>query len=288
VNIEKVVPEDQKEFGVSFGVLVSRVVKGEAAEKAGIKRYDVIQYMNGEKIRRPDDLTEVVRACKPGSEAKIKLVRDGKEIEIPVIIGEFKPREGEDFKFIPPSVGKEFKEFKFKSQGAFLGVRLQSLANKDLAEYFGVKAGGGALVLAINEGSPAEKAGFKAGDVIVQLHGKEVANPEDVPKILADLEKGDKVEIQIIRQKNKMTLNAELDESKWFFGPGGFFNERIPMPPRPPEPPAPGSGDSMTAPKGEHELLKREELERKIEKKMKKSEKKAHKTFLKIEGNTYI
>lgn len=300
VNIEKVSPDDQKEFGVNFGVLVIRLIKGEAADKAGIKKYDVIQYVNGEKIRRPDDLTEVIRACKPGSEAKIKLVRDGKEKEIPVIIGERKP--GEDFKALPPLEGlegKKFKEFSFKSHGAFLGVSLQSLENKDLAEYFGVKADGGALVLKISEGSPAEKAGFKAGDVIVQLNGKDVATPKDVHKMIANLEKGDKVDILVIRQKNKIILKAELDEAKGFGGfgffgePGGKIFERLYIP-NMPETPAPGDG-CITAPKAEDKLpkkeemeLKQEEMERKLEEKLKKAEEKAHQTLLKIEEHSYI
>ncbi len=290
VNIERVSPDDQKEFGVNFGVLVIRLIKGEATDKAGIKKYDVIQYVNGEKIRRPEDLTEVIRACKPGSEAKIKLVRDGKEKEIPVIIGELKP--GADFKFLPPEVGKEFKEFKFKSHGAFLGVSLQSLENKDLAEYFGVKVGGGALVLRIDEDSPAEKAGFKAGDVIVQLNGKDVAKPKDVHKIIADLEKGDKVDILVIRQKNKITLKAELEEAKGFGGfeffgwPGEKYIERFHIPALP-ETPEIGD-DCIKAPKDEHELLKSGELKRKIEEKMKQAEEKAHKTLLKIEEHSYI
>lgn len=290
VNIEKITPDDEKEFGVTFGVLVIRLQKGEAADKAGIKKYDVIQYVNGEKIRRPDDLTEVIRACKPGSEAKIKLVRDGKEKEIAVTIGELKANE--DFKFLPPAYGKEFKEFKFKSHGAFLGVSLQSLENKDLAECFGVKADGGALVLQVSEDSPAEKAGFKAGDVIVQLNGKDVAKPKDVYRILADLEKGDKVDILVIRQKNKITLKAELDGAKGFHGfeffgePGGKMFERLYIP-NLPETPEPGD-DCITAPKDEEKLLKKEEMERKLEEKLKKAEEKAHQTLLKIEEHSYI
>ncbi|MDQ1349972.1 MAG: hypothetical protein QG657_273 [Acidobacteriota bacterium] len=297
VNIEKVSPDDEKEFGVTFGVLVIRLQKGEPADKAGIKKYDVIQYVNGEKIRRPDDLTEVIRACKPGSEAKIKLVRDGKEKEIPVIIGELKPEE--DFKFLPPAYGKEFKEFKFKSPGAFLGVSLQSLENKDLAEYFGVKADGGALVLQVSEDSPAEKAGFKAGDVIIQLNGKDVAKPKDVHKIIADLEKGDKVDILVIRQKNKITLKAELDEAKGFRGfeffgePGGKMFERLYIPNLPETPEM--DHDCITAPKDEDKLLKQEEMKlkqeemkRKLEEKLKQAEEKAHQTLLKIQEHSYI
>ena len=90
VSIEKMSPDDKEEFGVKFGVLVTKVTKGEAAEKAGIKKYDVIRYFNDEKMRRPGDLVEVVRHNKPGTQVKIKLVRDGKEKELTVTLGELK------------------------------------------------------------------------------------------------------------------------------------------------------------------------------------------------------
>lgn len=320
VNIEKVVPEDQEEFGATFGVLVSHVEKGEAADKAGIKKYDVIQYVNGEKIRTAEDLTEVIRASKPGTEVKIKLIRDKKEKEIPVIVGEFKGGEEKSFRFFPPSPRREFREFRFKSHGAYLGVRLELLDNKDLAEYFGVKPDSGALVIGVDKDSPAEKAGFKAGDVIVQLNGKAVNDPDDARRILESLEKGEKVEIQIIRHNNKMTLNAELDESKGFFGPSGSFNFNfdrwLPMLPELSEHFRHFSGDFMMPPGDEHEMLrdkdldqkrerlerkretlerkrgdmerKREDMERDIEKKMDKAEKKIQKKIVKIKDNAYI
>jgi serine protease Do len=212
VSIEKMSTGDKEEFGVKFGVLVTNVTKGEAAEKAGIKKYDVIQYFNDMIMRRPGDLTEIVRENKPGTQVKIKLVRDGKEKELAVTLGELKVK---DFSFDWKDKGG--KKFVFVSGRAFLGVVLQDL-DKDLAEYFGVKENEGVLILKVSEDTPAEKAGLKAGDVIVKFNDKNISKAGDVIEILEDLKKGDKADIQVIRHKNKKTVKVELDERKGFKG----------------------------------------------------------------------
>lgn len=211
VNVERLSAEEKQEFGVTFGVLVTRLVKDQAAEKAGIKKYDVIQYFNDEKIRRPDDLVEAVRDCKPETKAEVKLVRDGKSKQITVTLGKLESKwqgfgwgDNKGFLFVP-------------GKGGYLGVHLQEL-NKDLAEYFGVKKGEGALVLKVGENTPAEKAGLKAGDVITRIGDKEVAEPEDVHKIVLDLEEGNNVAIEVVRHKKKMTVTAEVGERPGFHG----------------------------------------------------------------------
>ena len=212
VSVEKMSTGDKEEFGVKFGVLVTKVAKGEAAEKAGIKKYDVIRYFNDEIMRRPDDLVEIVRDHKAGTQAKIKLVRDGKEKEFTVTLGELKVK---DFSF--DWKDKDGKKYQFISGGAFLGVHLQD-PDKDLAEYFGVKADEGVLILKVLTDTPAEKAGLKAGDVIVKFNDKNISDASDVTKLLADMEKGDKADIQVIRHKNKQTLKVELEARKGFEG----------------------------------------------------------------------
>ncbi len=212
VNVEKMSPGDKEEFGVKFGVLVAKVVKGEVAEKAGIKKYDVIQYFNDQIMRRPDDLVEIVRDHKAGTQAKIKLVRDGKEKEFTVTLGELKIK---DFSF--DWKDKDGKKFLFVSGRAFLGVHLQDL-DKDLAEYFGVKADEGVLILKVLEDTPAEKAGLKPGDVIVKFNEKNISNAKDLTDLLADMKKDDKADIQVIRHKNKQILKVELEARKGFEG----------------------------------------------------------------------
>lgn len=240
VHIEGLDRDGKDEFGVKFGILVTKVEKDSAAAKAGIKKYDVIQYVNGERMRRTGDLTDVIRDAGAGAKVTLKLIRDGSGKTVTTTLGKyegsefffkssgvkphvfkFKDKDGMNFKF------KDKKGFVFKSGGAYLGVNLQSLNNEDFAAYFGVKKDGGALITDVQKDTPAAKAGLKAGDVITKLDGKKVADPGDVKKILADKEKGDKVDIKVMRKNKQKSLKAELAEGKHYsFGnifihPGG-------------------------------------------------------------------
>jgi len=236
INIERMSHEDKEEFGVKFGILVTRVLKDDAAEKAGIKKYDVIQYFNGERVRRPWDLTEAVRESKPGSKATIKIIREGKEKTVQAVLGEAKnqsmffPRSSKGFNWIekgdhPKSDHKSFlykfgdgdeEHFVIKGfGGAFLGVNL-SPVSEGLGSYFGVKANGGALVMQVEKDSPAQKGGILDGDVIVRLGDKDITGPKDVVKLLAEKKKDEKVDVVVMRQKKKKTLKVELAERKGF------------------------------------------------------------------------
>ena len=209
VSIERLSQEEKKNLGVDHGVLVTRVIKGEAADKSGIEKDDVIQFFNNEKIRRPDNLIDAVRDCKPKIQAKVKLVRDGKAKEVTVTLGKLKS------KFHGFSWGDHKGYIFVTGEGGHLGVNLQTL-NENLAEYFGVKDDEGALILKVEEKSPAEKAGLKSGDVIVQMEGKNISTPEDIKDILSNLEEGDKVTIQVVRHKKKKTMKAELEGKPGF------------------------------------------------------------------------
>ncbi|MCP5047708.1 MAG: PDZ domain-containing protein [bacterium] len=234
VSLERLAGEDKEEFGVKFGVLVISVSKDEAAAKAGVKKYDVIQYFNGERIRRPADLTEAVRDSKPGDKATIKLVRDGQSKTVTAALGEremkrysFRFGDGDHtFKHIAPKVyAFGDKKLKWKSKGkdgnffisafggAYLGVRLGELTD-DLAGYFGVNKDDGALVLSVEKDTPAEKAGLKGGDVITKINDKKITGNKDLKKILSKMEEGDKVSIQVTRHKKNKTFNAELAKHK--------------------------------------------------------------------------
>jgi serine protease Do/serine protease DegQ len=91
-----------------------------------------------------------------------------------------------------------------------LGVQLGELTPQ-LAEYFGAKDGG-VLVSSINQGSPAEKAGLKAGDVITSVNGDRVRDSDDLIDELRDAE-GREVTIGILRDKKESTVTATLDQA---------------------------------------------------------------------------
>jgi membrane-associated protease RseP (regulator of RpoE activity) len=94
--------------------------------------------------------------------------------------------------------------------GAWLGVQVRELGEQ-LGAYFGAKDGG-ALVESVVEDSPAAKAGFQAGDVILALGGEPVADPDDVITTVRGMAKGDQLEAKVLRKGKEMTLKAELAE----------------------------------------------------------------------------
>ncbi|NIM18377.1 MAG: PDZ domain-containing protein [Candidatus Aminicenantes bacterium] len=205
VMVENLSKEDKEELGLTHGVRVTKVIKDQAAEKAGIKKGDIIQYFNDEKIRRPSNLVDAVREVKPKTQVKVKLVRDGKNKELTVTLGKLKS----GFQWF--GIGGDKNVLFVSTKGGYLGVQLHEM-DKDLAGYFGLKEDEGALILKVEEDSPAEKAGLKSGDVIVQVDKEKIEEPDDVSDILRDMEEGDEVQIQVIRHKKKKTVKAELDE----------------------------------------------------------------------------
>lgn len=215
------VDEDLKEaldLKSTEGVLVNEVVEDSPAEEAGIKKKDVIMKYKGKKVKDTGDLTTWVRETKPGEEVRLEIIRDGKKKKPKVIIGKL-PRSysylySDDLDFYPyPG----YQGFSIGAKSGYLGVVLEGLTEQ-LGDYFGAKDGDGALITEVEEDSPAEKAGLKAGDVIVKIDGEEIEDPGDVVEVVMDKEEGDKVKISVLRNNKKKTFTVEVGEKESTFG----------------------------------------------------------------------
>ena len=242
VNIEKLSGDDREEFGVKFGVLVTNVTKDEAAFKAGLKKYDVIQYVGDTRTRRPDDVIAAVSSNAPGTKVKIKFVRDGKSTSVSAVLGKREMKEfyfkqgGDEFKILGDKLHSKLsglrelkelnklKEFKMK-RGAYLGVEMRTM-DDNFAKYFGVKKDGGALIMNVTKDSAAEKAGILTGDIILKIEGKTIKGPGDVSKAIKVKKKGDKIKITLFRHKKIKNFNVELGERS-FFGGAMFFGDKF-------------------------------------------------------------
>ena len=211
VSVEDISKAEMEELKLVHGVRVVEVVEDEAAEKAGILEKDIIQYFNDEKIRDSDDLVGAVRDVKPGTGVTVKLVRDGKTKVVNVSVGELKSK---NFSF---GLAAKDNNFFYSLAGgrAYLGVYLQEM-DEDLAAYFGTGADGGALILQVEVDSPAEKAGLKSGDVIVDVAGESVKGPDDVQEALGDFVENEECEITVLRHKKKKKVKAELKNRSGF------------------------------------------------------------------------
>jgi len=92
-----------------------------------------------------------------------------------------------------------------------MGVQIQQLS-QGLAKSFGMTDAKGALVASVEPGSPADKAGFKSGDVIVEFDGKPVTDSRDLPRMVAMTKPGTDAKVKIYRQGEEKTLTVAVGE----------------------------------------------------------------------------
>jgi len=184
VTIQDITPELSQKFGLkdSNGALVGDVAKGSPAEKAGIVRGDVILEFNGKEIKSVGSLRNMVAQSKVGSQAKVKILRNGKQYGMSVVIDEL-PREiaGAPAEPLPEDFQKN----------AFSGITVMDLS-KEIARQLGLGANEkGVVVVKVEPGSTADEAGLKKGDVIQEMDRKRVAGVGDFNKITSAIEPGD-------------------------------------------------------------------------------------------------
>jgi C-terminal processing protease CtpA/Prc len=200
------------------GALIAGVVDDSPAEEAGLEEEDVVVEFDGTEVKGKSHLTKLVKKHSPGDKITLKLVRDGKEKSLTVVLGDepklqdFYLYEGSpDYGFTKRSKAPGVYSFNLFS-GNRIGVRIQNLS-KQLGEYFGVKEGEGALITEVEEDMPAEKAGLKAGDVIVEVDGDDVEDTEDLIEAISEKEEGDKAEITVIRNRTSKTFEVEVEKA---------------------------------------------------------------------------
>ncbi len=207
---------------VDKGVLVNDVIDDSPAEKAGLEDGDVIVRIGDNVIDNTSDLSKAVKSMVPGDKADIVVYRDGKKKDLNVVMGAAENRVDREFA-LQKSTKEALEKYKdamklsMKPHG-FLGVTLESLGDQ-LAEYFQVKEG--VLITSVEEDSPAEKAGLKAGDVILSVNGEETSSPSDVSSIVRKQKEGDTVDLMISRRGQEMKIAAKVEEREMndnFFG----------------------------------------------------------------------
>jgi serine protease Do len=230
------------------GVGVTQVVKDSPAEKAGLRKDDVILRLDGENVSSVRKLNRLVSELSPDQSVKLTISRGGSEQDVTATIGKRsntsmaqhwlggEPRvfkwEGPDlkgFKWETPLNKDNFPNFNndgnlsfFLNNSRRIGVSTMSLT-KQLADYFGIADGKGALVTSVTEDGPAAKAGVKAGDVITAVDGEAVDSPGDISRVINHKKEGD-VTLTIIRNKSQQTIRVTPREG---VGMGTLGNPQI-------------------------------------------------------------
>jgi serine protease Do len=236
VQAQEITKENFSKFGLAKiqGVAVDKVLESSPAAQAGLQKGDVILRFNGEEVTSVRKLMRLIGEVAPDHQATLAVWRDSSEREIvvtlgkrpmpafeggrfdmPVLVpnGQFPRLPRGDFpqmRELPqirefPPVGSDILVGRFGA-GRRIGVAVTPL-NKQLAEYFGIADGKGLLVNSVIENSPAARAGLKAGDVIIEIEGKEVNRDMDLMRAVNEKKEGD-ISLTFVRDKNRQTVRV--------------------------------------------------------------------------------
>ncbi len=195
-----------------YGARVVEVEEGSPAAKAGLAKDDVILDFGDQRVWSVASLQRLLQESPPDRTVTLKVSRSG-QVRTPSVKLGRGGKEGLRLEGAPaPEIHfPDFDMFSIHPRGARLGISGDSLT-RQLAEYFGVKQGKGVLVSEVVVGSSAEKAGLKAGDVIIRVNGTEVGSPADLRRALPrDREEKQKVTLTVVRDRREQTVTVELE-----------------------------------------------------------------------------
>ncbi len=203
ITIQRITPELAKEFALKTlkGTLVSDVSKDSPAEKAGLKRGDVIQEINNKEIEDIESLRNMVAQSEVGSTIKLKVVRDGKTIFLNATVGEMS-------KELVKSVPEKIEES--AEQNILAGFSVTDLT-PEIAKQLGLsREEKGVVIVRVKPESAAEEAELKRGDVIQEINRKKINNSKDFSNIVSRIKEGDTVLLFVNRGGKKFytTLKA--------------------------------------------------------------------------------
>jgi serine protease Do len=207
-----------------YGAIVQDVREGSPAAKAGLEKGDVILQFAGERVRSVAELRRLVQETPPGRKVSIEISRGGRTQTLSAEISQG-PEEKWMSHFempnveIPPVHVPNFDFNMMFAGGPRLGISADELTPQ-LASYFGVSQGKGVLVREVEKDTPAEKAGLKAGDVIVKINDAEIASVADVREALRkNSDEKRQVTLTIVRDRKEQTLNVQLEPAHELLGP---------------------------------------------------------------------
>lgn len=206
----------KKDLKVEEGAFVRGVEDDTPADSAGIKGGDVITEFDGKKISDASDLSRAVGKTKPGTVVNVTLMRNNEKKSLKATIGE-RSHEPEVRTFTVPRAPQPPRHFGGSSA---YGLSLMEL-NRQLGEYFEAPNSRGVLVERVKRNTEAEKAGFKAGDVIVKIGKETIADVDDIWEALEDYKDGEKADVEVLRKGVHKVLTLTVDESER--GPGFRF-----------------------------------------------------------------
>ncbi|UCB46951.1 MAG: Do family serine endopeptidase [Spirochaetota bacterium] len=172
VNIQDITPEMSKSLKLDKnfkGVIIADVVASGPAEQGGIEQGDIVIRYDGKRIETVAELRNSVAATDPGITVKITVLRDKKEREFSIRIGELEKAE---------------EEARARSGSIILGLKVETV-DTDTAKRLGLKKATGVIIIEVESGSAADRAGLQKGDIIFRVGNTPVDDPAQFNELIA-------------------------------------------------------------------------------------------------------
>jgi serine protease Do len=198
VMIQEITPElkDKLDLQDQKGALVADVSPGGPAEKAGIKRGDVIVSFDGKAINEMRELPYIVATTPVGKEVSVEVIRKGRKKTIEVKTGELQEQgELQTAEKATPWLGMDVKEI-----------------TPDIARHFGLSETHGLVVVEVEGNTPAEEAGISPGDIILEIDQKPVKDLEQFTQKMHAQKAGDTILFLVKRQDSTLYLTVKVEK----------------------------------------------------------------------------
>jgi serine protease Do len=198
VMIQKITPELKEKLKLKDekGALVADVTRNGPAEKAGIERGDVIISFDGKEIKEMSELPFIVASTPVTKTVLVEVMRRGKKKGIKVKIGELKEEAGAK------------AEIEEKSD---LGMTVEKIT-PELVRQFGLSERSGLVVVHVEKNSPAENAGIRQGDILVEIDQEPINELGKYSEKLQEYEKGDTILFLVKRKGTTLYLTIKIWE----------------------------------------------------------------------------
>jgi serine protease Do len=228
VEIDEVTAEKARDLKLSpvRGVLVTDVEPESPAAKAGLKENDVITKYEGQTIEGAMQFRRLVRETPPGRAVNLTISRNGSSQDISVELGdrgayferkmEGKMRDfGNAYAFSAPNFefhsGSDFGPMDWRTP--LLGIGAEDLSGQ-LGAYFGAPDNAGVLVRDVRPATPAEKAGLKAGDVIIKVESKPIRTLAELREQLRDKSDQKTVNLGVLRKGTELSVAVTVERAR--------------------------------------------------------------------------
>jgi serine protease Do len=213
-------PETLRAMGFDHGVIIEGVHKGGPADKAGVKREDIITGINGKPLKDGDDLQTRVADLPVGASAVLTVDRDGKKMDLKLVVEDRTKVFADDERVVgrleQPAATEDKQEV---SKLVQFGISLRVLTDEEKALTADKR---GMMVTRVEPGSFASDIGLAEHDIITSLNRQPVSSLEDVKKVQAKLKPGDPVAFHVTRTaglpRGARAANSPELPSTWLSG----------------------------------------------------------------------